>query len=86
MWLIEYNIGKDKFTNHYLAGKAPFKLDDYILWYKKLKIERGTVNPEFSYDHAKSLNMWASPGSTRFLVMLPSIYNISCKKLQSENQ
>jgi len=40
MWLIEYTIGKDKFTNHYLAGKAPFKLDDYLRWYRKLNIVR----------------------------------------------
>jgi beta-mannosidase len=40
MWLIDYSIGKEKYTNHYLAGKAPFKLDDYRQWYKKLKIVR----------------------------------------------
>ena len=40
MWLIEYTIGNEKFTNHYLAGKAPFKLKDYEAWYKKLGIER----------------------------------------------
>jgi len=40
MWLIEYSAGKEKYTNHYLAGEAPFKLDDYKRWYKKLKIER----------------------------------------------
>lgn len=40
MWLIDYAIGKDKFTNHYLSGEAPFKLDDYQRWYKKLNIKR----------------------------------------------
>ncbi len=29
MWLMENTIGKEKYTNHYLAGVAPFKLDDY---------------------------------------------------------
>jgi beta-mannosidase len=38
MWLIDYSIGKEKYTNHYLAGKAPFILDNYRQWYKKLKI------------------------------------------------
>ena len=36
MWLIEYIIGNEKFTNHYLTGEAPFKLKDYEKWYKKL--------------------------------------------------
>ena len=40
MWLIDYTIGKEKYTNHYLAGEAPFKLDDYQRWYKKLNIKR----------------------------------------------
>ena len=40
MWLIEYTIGDKKYTNHYLAGKAPFKLDDYSRWYSKLNIIR----------------------------------------------
>ena len=40
MWLIEYTIGNEKFTNHYLAGTAPFKLKDYEEWYKGLGIKR----------------------------------------------
>ncbi len=36
MWLIDYTVGKEKYTNHYLAGKAPFKLTDYLRWYRKL--------------------------------------------------
>ena len=40
MWLIEYTIGNEKFANHYLAGKAPFKLKDYEEWYRKLGIQR----------------------------------------------
>ncbi|MCE5347900.1 MAG: glycoside hydrolase family 2 [Bacteroidales bacterium] len=40
MWLIDYSIGKEKFTNHYLNGEAPFKLSDYHRWYKKLNIIR----------------------------------------------
>ena len=40
MWLIEYTINGEKFTNHYLAGKAPFKLKDYQEWYKSLGIVR----------------------------------------------
>ena len=40
MWLIEYTVGYEKFTNHYLAGKPPFKLKDYEEWYKKLDIKR----------------------------------------------
>jgi len=38
LWLIEYTVGNEKFTNHYLAGKAPFKLKDYEKWYQSLKI------------------------------------------------
>jgi len=40
MWLIDYTLGAEKYTNHYLAGMAPFKLDDYQRWYKKLNIKR----------------------------------------------
>jgi beta-mannosidase len=40
MWLIDYSIGNEKYTNHYLNGIAPFKLDDYKSWYKKLNIIR----------------------------------------------
>ncbi len=40
MWLIEYTINKEKYTNHYLAGIAPFKLTDYQRWYKQLNIKR----------------------------------------------
>jgi beta-mannosidase len=40
MWLIDYSIGKETYTNHYLAGEVPFKLDDYQRWYKKLNIQR----------------------------------------------
>jgi beta-mannosidase len=37
MWLIEYTIGNEKFINHYLAGKAPFRLNDYERWHKLLE-------------------------------------------------
>lgn len=40
MWLIDYTIGNEKYTNHYLAGTAPFKLEDYQRWYKKMNIKR----------------------------------------------
>ncbi|HAQ18574.1 MAG TPA: glycoside hydrolase family 2 [Prolixibacteraceae bacterium] len=40
MWLIDYTIGKEKYTNHYLNGIVPFKLEDYQRWYKKLNIKR----------------------------------------------
>jgi beta-mannosidase len=40
MWLIEYSFGDDKNTNHYLAGKAPFKLQDYQRWFSKMNIKR----------------------------------------------
>jgi beta-mannosidase len=40
MWLIDYTIGNEKHTNHYLNGDAPFKLDDYQRWYKLLDINR----------------------------------------------
>jgi len=40
MWLIEYTIGTEKFTNHYLAGTPPFKLKDYEKWYPQLGIDR----------------------------------------------
>jgi beta-mannosidase len=40
MWLLDYSIGSEQFTNHYLAGQVPFKLEDYERWYKKLNIKR----------------------------------------------
>ncbi len=40
MWLIDYTIGEEKHTNHYLVGEPPFKLTDYREWYKKLNIKR----------------------------------------------
>ena len=40
MWLIDFSIGEEKYTNHYLSGKAPFKLDDYQRWFKKLGLIR----------------------------------------------
>ncbi len=41
MWLIESVIGGEKYTNHYLKGKAPFKLDDYQRWFKRIDVKRG---------------------------------------------
>jgi beta-mannosidase len=40
MWLIDYSVGVIKYTNHYLNGAPPFKLDDYIRWYNKLPIQK----------------------------------------------
>jgi beta-mannosidase len=40
MWLIDYSIGQEKYTNHYLEGVVPFKLEDYQRWYKTLNIKR----------------------------------------------
>ena len=40
MWMIDYTVAKEKYTNHYLAGKVPFKLDDYQRWFKKINIKR----------------------------------------------
>ena len=40
MFLIEYEIGGRKLFNHYLYGKPPFALGDYLKWQKALKIER----------------------------------------------
>jgi beta-mannosidase len=40
MWRIDATIGQERQANHYLAGEAPFKLDDYERWYKKLSIQR----------------------------------------------
>ncbi len=40
MWLIEYIVDGERYTNHYLAAKAPFKLKDYQQWYKKLGVKR----------------------------------------------
>jgi beta-mannosidase len=37
MYVIEYEIDNKSYRNHYLAGKAPFKLSDYERWYKKIK-------------------------------------------------
>lgn len=39
MWLIDYTVGPEKFKNHYLAGKAPFSLNDYMRWSKKMDIK-----------------------------------------------
>ena len=40
MWLIDYTIGAEKYTNHYLNGEPPFRLGDYQRWYSALKIAR----------------------------------------------
>ncbi len=40
MWLIEYIIDNERYSNHYLAGTAPFRLADYQRWYKKLGVVR----------------------------------------------
>jgi len=40
MWLIEYTIDNERYTNHYLAGTPPFRLADYQRWFKKLGIVR----------------------------------------------
>ena len=40
MWLVDTTIGETRLHNHYLAGRPPFKLDDYERWYKKLNIRR----------------------------------------------
>jgi beta-mannosidase len=39
MWLVDYTIGKEKYTNHYLTGVPPYKLSDYQRWYKKFNIK-----------------------------------------------
>lgn len=40
MWLIEYELeGGAKRLNHYLAGRAPFRLADYQRWFRKLGID-----------------------------------------------
>jgi len=39
MWLIHYELEDgSKHLNHYLSGKAPFKLEDYKRWFGRLKI------------------------------------------------
>jgi len=40
MWLIDFSAGNEKYTNHYLNGSAPFRLDDYFRWYNKLNIKK----------------------------------------------
>ena len=40
MWLLNYSTGDEKYTNHYLNGRPPFNLDDYLSWYNKLNIVR----------------------------------------------
>ena len=40
MWLINYSTGNKKYTNHYSACKAPFKLQDYQKWTTKLNVKR----------------------------------------------
>jgi beta-mannosidase len=40
MWLIDYKIGEENYSNHYLAGTAPFNLNDYQRWFEKLNIKR----------------------------------------------
>jgi beta-mannosidase len=39
MWLIQYELEDgQRHMNHYLSGKAPFRLEDYKRWFRKLKI------------------------------------------------
>ncbi len=40
MWLLNYSAGNSNYSNHYLNGQAPFRLDDYRRWYMKLNIAR----------------------------------------------
>jgi len=40
MLIIEYRIENKKYKNHNLSGKAPFKLEDYVRWYKKIGIKK----------------------------------------------
>jgi len=40
MWLVEFVSDGLGYSNHYLNGTAPFKLEDYMRWYKKLNIAR----------------------------------------------
>lgn len=35
VYQIEYTVDGNKYNNHYLYGKAPFKFSDYISWMKK---------------------------------------------------
>ena len=44
MWLIEYTVDGEKRTNHYLAGKAPFRLRDYERWCGQLRKTSGKIN------------------------------------------
>jgi beta-mannosidase len=46
MWLIDYTVEVEKYTNHYLVGETPFKLEDYQRWYHKLGIKEQT------YEHS----------------------------------
>jgi beta-mannosidase len=40
MWLVDYSVGKENYSNHYLNGNPPFKLNDYKRWFEKLNIIR----------------------------------------------
>ncbi len=40
MWLVDFTIGNEKYSNHYLSGAAPFKLEDYQRWYKVMNLKR----------------------------------------------
>jgi len=38
MFLVTYTVKGKEYKNHYLYGKIPFKLEDYLQWYKKAAI------------------------------------------------
>ena len=40
LWLIEYSVGNEGYSNHYLNGNPPFRLEDYHRWYKELNVIR----------------------------------------------
>jgi beta-mannosidase len=40
IWLIDYSSGNKKFTNHYLNGTPPFRLEDYVRWYNKSDLQK----------------------------------------------
>lgn len=74
MWLIDYTIGEDKFTNHYLAGEAPFKLEDYQRWQKKLNIKKDYTTNIANLD-IRSTKYAVMPGNIKQEVQLLVIGN-----------
>ena len=53
-YLIQYKIGNQTFTNHYLYGNAPFDLKKYRKWLLKNKINPLNIHNTYEKEYARN--------------------------------